>query len=258
MSESLPDQAILAKEIILDEFTDSVVGIYLFGSAVVGGLQLNSDIDILVALNRHTAQFERKRLLMRLMTLSGDGKNTNMARPLELTIVCVSSIVPWQYPPESEFLYGEWLRTEFENGIIPQPTHDPDLVIVLKKVVDSSLVLAGKNAAEVFESVPAEDVNKAIKDSLPALLSSIRGDERNVLLTLARMWFTVSCGSIVSKDYAATWAESRLQGEQSTLLNDARMAYIGKAKDVWKGKESAVDRLANAIRKKIEACLFAE
>lgn len=64
-----------------------------------------------------------------------------------------------------------------------------------------------------------------IKESLPGLIEGIKGDERNVILTLARMWQTVSIDEISLKDAAAEWALSRLSKEYSTLLNLARKAY---------------------------------
>lgn len=64
-----------------------------------------------------------------------------------------------------------------------------------------------------------------IKESLPGLIEGIKGDERNVILTLARMWQTVSIDEISLKDVAGEWALSRLSKEYSTLLNLARKAY---------------------------------
>lgn len=43
------------------------------------------------------------------------------------------------------------------------------------------------------------DIRRAIKESLPVLLEDIKGDEHNVILTLARMWQTVSIGEISPK-----------------------------------------------------------
>ncbi len=71
------------------------------------------------------------------------------------------------------------------------------------------------------------DIRRAIKESLPVLLEDIKGDEHNVILTLARMWQTVSIGEISPKDVATKWALPRLTKETSTLLNLARKAYRG-------------------------------
>ncbi|HEN1874134.1 TPA: nucleotidyltransferase domain-containing protein, partial [Enterococcus faecium] len=125
----IPNQAIQTLKIVKDLFGSSIVGVYLFGSAVNGGLRINSDVDVLVVVNHSLPQLTRKKLTERLMTISGKIGNTDSVRPLEVTVINRSEVVPWQYPPKREFIYGEWLRGEFENGQIKEPSYDPDLAI---------------------------------------------------------------------------------------------------------------------------------
>src|SRR5690606_30110462 len=119
----------------------SIVGIYLFGSAVVGGLKRNSDVDILVAVSNPPGFLQRKTLVAQLMNVSGAIGNPQAFRPVELTVITVSDVVPWQFPPRAQFVYGEWLREKFEAGSVPEPVRNPDLAIVLKKVIDNSVPL---------------------------------------------------------------------------------------------------------------------
>ncbi|HFI0339065.1 TPA: DUF4111 domain-containing protein, partial [Streptococcus suis] len=98
-------------------------------------------------------------------------------------------------------------------------------------------------------------IRKAIKESLPGLIASINGDERNVILTLARMWLTASTGEIRSKDLAAEWAIPQLPYEHAILLDKARKAYLGGYIDKWKGMDSEVTELVNNMKKSIESSL---
>ena len=123
----IPDEAKQARSVVEDVLGESVVGIYLFGSAVVGGLKRDSDVDILVAVSDPPDFLQRKVLVAQLMHVSGAPGNAQAIRPVELTVVAVSDVVPWQFPPGAEFVYGEWLREEFEAGSIPGPVRDPDL-----------------------------------------------------------------------------------------------------------------------------------
>ncbi len=50
---------------------------------------------------------------------------------------------------------------------------------------------------------------------------------RNVILTLARMWQTVTTGEITSK-MSAEWAIPLLPKEHVTLLDIARKGYRGR------------------------------
>lgn len=232
-----------------------VVGIYLFGSAVTGGLRVQSDVDLLGIVNRNMTETTRKKLAGRLMKVSGKIGNTDAMRPLEVTVINLADVVPWRYPPKNQFLYGEWLRDEFERGQIPEPTHDPDLVIVLRKVRANSISLIGPKASELLDPIPLTDIRRAIGESLPILTKDIKGDERNVILTLSRMWLTVSTGEITAKDVAAEWAIARLPKEQASLVDYARSAYRGEQDDKWERRESEVAALVNHMKQQIAAGL---
>jgi aminoglycoside 9-adenylyltransferase len=115
-------------------------------------------------------------------------------------------------------MYGEWLREQMEPGDIPQTCYDSDVTILLWQARSHSLSLKGPEAINVIESIPMKDIQKAIRCSLSELIASAKGDERNVLLTLARMWFTISSGGICSKDMAAEWVTPRLPAAKNAKL----------------------------------------
>ncbi|WP_424629732.1 aminoglycoside adenylyltransferase domain-containing protein [Bradyrhizobium sp. SYSU BS000235] len=71
----------------------------------------------------------------------------------------------------------------------------------------------------------------SLRDALPALLGGLHGDERNVLLTLARMWHTPITGKFIAKDAAATRAIPHLPAPMKEVLAYARENYLGRAKD---------------------------
>lgn len=250
----IPGEAKQVQSVVEGVLGESIVGIYLFGSAVVGGLKRDSDVDILVAVSNPPTFLQRKTLVAQLMSVSGAIGNPQAIRPVELTVITVSDVVPWRFPPRAEFLYGEWLREEFEAGSVPEPVRDPDLAIVLKKVIDNSLSLYGSNAAEVFESVPMTDIRRAIRDSLPSLLAEAAGDERNVVLTLSRMWLTAATGDVAPKGAAAEWAEKQAPPHHGMLLKYAREGYLGVIEDRW-GKQEGFEALVSYMRNSIEECL---
>lgn len=254
-NEKIPKQAMQTLKILKELLGSSIVGVYLFGSAVNGGLRINSDVDVLVVVNHSFLEVTRKRLTYRLMLISGKIGNADSMRPLEVTVINHSDAVPWRYPPRNEFTYGEWLRSEFENGQILEPTYDPDLAIVLAQARKNSISLFGPDAADILDPVPMTDIRRAIKESLPGLIEGIKGDERNVILTLARMWQTVSTGEISPKDVAAKWALPRMPKEYSTLLDLARKAYQGEYVDKWEGLDAEVTALVNHMKTSIESCL---
>src|SRR5690606_18364981 len=80
------------------------------------------------------------------------------------------------------------------------------------------------------------------RQALPALLDSLEGDERNVLLTLTRMWRTLATGDFVPKDAAAGWAVARLPAEHAAVLATARDAYLGIRRDDWSARRQEARR----------------
>ena len=86
-----------------------------------------------------------------------------------------------------------------------------------------------------------------MRDVLPGLLGGLRGDERNVLLTLARMWYTASTGKFLTKDAAASWAIPRLPDPDAMMLDHARRAYLGEVADDWTNQGDAARQLAERL-----------
>ena len=108
--KEIPKEAIQVLTIIKDVLEDQLVGVYLYGSAVMGGLRVKSDVDILVITNRGLSERTRRELAERLMQISGRPGESTGIRPLEITVVNQNDVVPWHFPPRFEFMYGEWLR----------------------------------------------------------------------------------------------------------------------------------------------------
>lgn len=228
------DQAERVVMLVREILGDGVIGAYLHGSAAFGGLQPTSDIDLLVVARRPTTLPEKRALIERLLPASGRGDPTGQSRPVELTIVVHGDVRPWHYPPRLDFQYGDWWRAEFERGdITPWESPNPDLTLQLEMALEANHALFGPPPADVLDPIPPADVQRAMLDSIPALLSDLDGDERNVVLTFARIWMTLATGTIRSKDAAADWALPRLPPEHRPVLALARAIYLGEAAEEW-------------------------
>jgi streptomycin 3"-adenylyltransferase len=252
-NRAIPKEALQALEVLQELLGSHLVGVYLYGSAVMGGLRPNSDVDVLAVTNQSLSKNVRRDLKDRLLHVSGGIGNADAIRPLEVTVINQSDVVPWHYPPKYEFMYGEWLRGRFEKGDVPKPSYEPDLAILLIQARNTGISLFGPKAADILEPVPSQDIRKAIAESLPDLVANLRGDERNVILTLARMWLTVSTGEIYAKDKAAEWAIPRLPPAHAELLSIACEAYRGEVVDQWDELEPEVNALVEYLKKAIEA-----
>lgn len=255
MTQTIPDEALKAVEALKKLLTQQIIGIYLYGSAVDGGLQIDSDVDVLVVTNQNLSEKIRKALTEQLLSISGEIGNKEGLRYLEVTIVNKDELSPWKFPPKYDFMYGEWLREQFENGEVPEPANDPDFVILLAQAREKSITLYGKNISDVLDPVSMIDIPKAIKASIPELTLNIKNDERNVILTLARMWVTAATGEITSKDQSAKWVIPKLPEEHAVLVELARSAYLGERIDDWNSMENEVTSLFNYMKDVINSLI---
>jgi Nucleotidyltransferase domain. len=213
--------------IVNDVLGDDVIGVYLFGSAVLGGLRPHSDIDVMVVSERPTTRPEKQRLITRLMDLSGK------PRHLELTIVLQSEIRPWRYPPRMDLQYGDRWRKEFESSDLEPwgSSTNPDLASLVTMVLLADTPLEGPPPAEVLDPVPRRDFVAAQTHGLDGLLQDLESDTRNVVLTLARIWSSIVTDEVRSKDAAADWALPLLPAKYQPVLTEARAIYLGEQEE---------------------------
>lgn len=210
------------------------VGAYLHGSAGLGRLRPQSDVDVVVVVSDPLTAGERAQLTAFLLATSGPyPRPADGPRPIELTVVVHADIEPWRHPPRCEYLYGEWLRAGIEAGDTPGPFGSPDLAVVLAMVLECDAPLVGPPPATLFGPVPIDDIARGGRDGIPDLVANLDGDTTNVLLTLARIWFTASTGRVTTKDAAGDWAVGRTTGDVAEVLARARAAYVDGTPHEW-------------------------
>jgi streptomycin 3"-adenylyltransferase len=230
-----------------------LIGVYLHGSAVQGGLRPTSDLDVLAIVDRPTTGAERRAIVDGLAEISGRRATRGPARPIELTVVQQSQLRPWHAAPVVELLYGEWLRDALSAGDIPEPGPMPDLAPEVNLALAGNRVLFGPPPAEVIDPVPAADLRRAIVAGVPGLLADLEGDTRNVLLTLARIVATLETGEILPKDEAVDLAAHLLPaGSTREVLLVAREMYVEGIDDeaagpAWSAAKPAAWEAATAL-----------
>jgi streptomycin 3"-adenylyltransferase len=133
-----------------------------------------------------------------------------------------------------DFLCGEWLRDEFAAGNVePAARAHADLAIVLAQAREASQTLRGDPAAKTLPVVTREQLGQAMTHEIQDLKADIDTDTANVLLTLARIGYTLTTGRFVPKDQAAEWLIRRDPSNDWPALAKARDVYIGAQEDEW-------------------------
>ena len=229
-----------------------LLGVYLYGSALVGGLQRYSDIDLLVMTSRATTLEERRRLVANLLQISGIYMK-GIKLPIEMTLVEKVAINPWHCPPHFDFQYGEWLRTSFENGDIELwATHEmPDLALIITQVLLKSHTLCGSEPKQLLPDVPYRDYINALLHDQSRLIADLAHDTRNVLLTYARTWSTLKTNTFRSKPSAADWAIHHLPKVHQPVMQRAKSICTGVENEHWDDIQLLVEPCANFMIDKI-------
>ena len=211
----------------------TLLAVHLYGSAVDGGLKPHSDIDLLVTVTVRLDETTRRALINDLLETSASPGESEILRAVEVTIVVHDDIIPWRYPAKRELQFGEWQRNDILAGIFEPATIDIDLAILLTKAREHSVALVGPAAEELFDPVPEQDLFEALNETLTLWNSppDWAGDERNVVLTLSRIWYSAVTGKIAPKDVAADWAMERLPAQYQPVILEARQAYLGQEED---------------------------
>ncbi|HEY1080613.1 MAG TPA: AadA family aminoglycoside 3''-O-nucleotidyltransferase [Prosthecobacter sp.] len=250
----VPPQISEACVLIRKLLGSTLEAIHLYGSAVEGGLKPHSDLDLLVTVTTPPPEASRRALLIELLKMSSPPGHDAPLRPLEVTVIARDEIFPWRHPARRELQFGEWLRQDLQAGRFEPPVLDPDLAILLTKARQHSVPLFGRPAANLFEPVPHTDFVQALSDTLALWTTETDwlGDERNIVLTLARIWYSASTGNIAPKDVAANWALERLPVEHQFVLSHARAAYLGEAEDLLAHSPEATGEFIRHVKATIQ------
>lgn len=245
--------------VLRNHLATALHAIHLFGSAVDGGLHPHSDIDLLVTVDTPLPEATRRALMLALLDVSRPYGAPPGHRPLEVTVIALAELRPWRHPARRDMQFGEWLRADLLAGRFEPPQPDPDLALLLTQVHQHGVALLGPAAAALLPPVPWQDVRQALAQTISLWHQppDWEGDERNVVLALARIWYSACTGAIAAKDAAAGWALERLPAAHRPLVARARDAYLGRSQDDLASRPEALAAFVHHAKAAITRALQA-
>ncbi|MFW1812135.1 ANT(3'')-II family aminoglycoside nucleotidyltransferase [Acinetobacter ursingii] len=251
MSETLQLEQLTAS--LQQLLGEALFGIYLYGSAVDGGLGPESDLDLLVVITQALTLQQRKQLAETLLQISHP--IGAVQRALEVTIVHKDHILSGSYPLSYELQFGEWLRDELNQGVILSEHADPDLSILLKKAQMHHLTLLGPSFSQWSVEIPVQQLWQAMADTYPSIVAhwDEDADERNQILALCRIYFSLVTNEIAPKDQAAQWVIAQLQPQHQPVLQRMSQEYKGQiAKQNWQDEHQALQPIVDFLSSRID------
>jgi hypothetical protein len=219
-------------------FGDALTGAYIHGSKVLGCFGPISDLDLLVVLSRPSSADEKRGLAELCLALSCDYSGTGAHFALELDIVVGPDLRPWRYPPPFDFHYSETWREAFQRGeVTPWPRREnADLAAHIWIARRKGVVLAGAPPAEALPEVPRSSYRAALLDDVDWILEHQRGKQSYAVLSLARIWATLTTFGVHSKVTGAEWALPQLPTALRPTLEHGLAVYRGEQPDqTWAG-----------------------
>ena len=152
--KSLTDTLVKQSKIILGE---NLTGIYLHGSAAIGGFNKNSDVDIIIVIKNSMSDIAKLQYMDMLTELNRQAP----AKGVELSIVKEEVCNPFVYPTPYELHFSiahlKWYISNPRDYIEKMKGTDKDLAAHFTIVYYRGKTLFGKEIKEVFAKVGRED-----------------------------------------------------------------------------------------------------
>lgn len=208
----------------------NLLGIYLDGSLALGGFQpARSNINVLAVVAEKIDSSLKRKLVELLLRIS------NMPRPLDVYILAVEDLSPFQLPLSFELHYNEPSREamlqELRNseGWNATAQTDAKLTISLAVLQRAGIVLWGKPIEETLPVIPEAAFRDALIQSIGEARAHLPQDPISFVFNACRTVAYLQAGVILAKDAGAEWGLAHLPERFHALIQQPLTLYRGEA-----------------------------
>ncbi len=211
------------KQITDEQFT----GCYLHGSLAMGSFQPgNSDIDLLVVLNKTLSKQQKQELAALFLDKS------NHPYPIEISFLLECHLREWEHPFPYLFHYSEHWRGHIkrdENQVIEESGgKDADLAAHIAVLLDRGVTLEGVQAEKVFPVIPKSDYISSIGLDYKECLVDYIDKPVYCLLNMLRFYWYLKEECILSKKEAGERAYEAFPESVRPTIKNLLYHYQGK------------------------------
>ncbi len=213
---------------------DNLAGIYLHGSAAMGGFhEKKSDIDLMVVVNTVVPDEIKRQYMDMVVELNASATKKGM----ELSIVRKSVCKPFVYPTPFELHFSiahlQWYKTnpleyvERMNGV------DEDLAAHIMMIYHRGERLWGEEIRDVFEEPGKEFYFDSIWSDIENGEEEIRSNPTYIILNLCRVLAYKKDGLILSKREGGHWGVDHVPEKYHGLILHALDEYSSDKSMEW-------------------------
>jgi len=235
-TEKLPKEVIPLLEkhaqILFDVLGTKLVGMYVHGSAAMGGFTIaQSDLDYLAVVSEALTPQEREKLSKAFLEIYG---KDIPAKGVEMSIVIEKFVgKDFRYPTPYEFHMGAEEQIRFHGLPHTEEMADPDLAAHLMIIKKRGLCVYGKPIDQVFADIPKEyyldSLVKDSEESFQNIQSETSDDERTVpnyaVLNFCRVLAFIDQDLITSKVEGGEWGLKNLPEKYHPIISAALQEY---------------------------------
>ena len=213
---------------------DSLVGIYLHGSAVMGCFNpQKSDIDLIIVVDRPMSDSVKRAYMDMVVRCSAAGP----AKGIEMSVVLRDVCKPFVYPTPFELHFSEghrkWYQEDPDDYIRKMKGTDKDLAAHFTIINKRGKCLCGAPIEAVFAEVPGCDYMDSIWNDIAEAPEQITEDTMYLTLNLARVLVYKEEGLVLSKKEGGEWALASLPSEYHPLIAGAMREYSENARIIY-------------------------
>ena len=208
---------------------ENLVGVYLHGSAVMGGFQpKKSDLDFIVVVKEAMPDDIKKAFMKMVVVLNAKGP----AKGIEMSIVKREVCDPFIYPTPFELHFSvgclNWYLEDQEGFIQKMNGTDKDLAAHFTVIRARGKCLWGAPIEDIFGVVPQRDYVDSIWYDVECAADEIEENTMYLTLNLARVLAYLKVNKVLSKREGGDWGIQNLPVKYHVLLQEALREYQGE------------------------------
>ncbi|WP_179134592.1 aminoglycoside adenylyltransferase domain-containing protein [Oceanobacillus timonensis] len=226
------------------------IGCYVHGSLAMGGFQPeNSDIDLLVVLNKTLDEKQKQQLAALFLNKS------NNPYPIEISFLLENRLKKWEHPFPYIFHFSEDWRKQIEknkNQVIEKNEgKDADLAAHIAVLMNRGITLECPQASSIFPAVPRSDFIASIHSDYKECLVTYTDTPVYALLNMLRFYWYLKANCFLSKQEAGKRAYEAFPKSMHPTIKNLLHNYQAKEVDKRTIEKQELTALKEDIDKRI-------